>query len=198
MGPWARKLAAYDCCQLGAMGANQISTTKTAIWITPEASSVEYPVTVSFQNTCIHSLYSIIMFFTFFFVQQKILLSKVGNKTVKSHRRNWHAWMIKVNWWTWAHLHAGLTVGLLDTFFLLSSFFWDEIPSLLVCICTRNYLVLAPVLKMTLFPSVLGLAGPLGPRRWMLGFQAQSGCSVCVRELPICIAWERGDRKSVV
>ena len=59
--------------------------------------------------------------FYLFFVQQKILLSKVGNKTVKSHRRNGHAWMIKVNWWTLAHLHAGLAVGLLDTFFLLSS-----------------------------------------------------------------------------
>ena len=57
---------------------------------------------------------------SWFFLQQKILLM-VGNQTDKSHRRNWHAWMIEVNWWTLAHLHAGLAVGLLDTFFLLSS-----------------------------------------------------------------------------
>ena len=38
--------------------------------------------------------------------------------------------------------------------------------------------VLAPLLKMTLFPSVLGLAGPLGPRRRTLGFPAQNDCSV--------------------
>ena len=102
-------------------GGNQISTTKTAIWITPEASSVEYPVTVSFQNTCIHSLYSIIMFFTFFLYNRRFSFRRSETRLVKSHRRNWHAWTIKVNWWTLAHLHAGLAVGLLDTFFLLSS-----------------------------------------------------------------------------
>jgi hypothetical protein len=118
MGPWkwARKRAAYACCQLGAMGANPISTTKTTMSCRAQCRLLR---THAFTPCTALSLF--FCYSRFYFRRSETRLSNHIGETGMDDRSKLMGIGTFACW---------LAVGRLDTFFVL--FFWDEIPSLLV------------------------------------------------------------------